>query len=258
MGRKPTEPPQKWDLFELEDHVKFDEGYSEVNGVKVGPIPNKVYRLQQSKWITVKGFRFLFARPAIVQSKAKVDESGAVTRPPQAWLAFSMYWESPSISVEGESPVTVSQIIRSCRVYKGRIQATIAPFYPGKFYTIWYVNPTFARIIYEAIKQWDLIADNPELTVDGVKNPLGTISYSKATAFHSLTPVGQNRTWGLYGTRRPRKAREWRDEFRAGEDMAWAEEERKKRFPGAPKKKRAAEQIEIAMEGEVGLELGGE
>lgn len=47
----------------------------------------------------------------------------------------------------------------------------------------------FAMMVYEAAKQWKLVADNPEFTVDGTKDPIGTLAYSKKTAMFAMSPL---------------------------------------------------------------------
>lgn len=142
------------------------------------PIEGKTYDLQESGWISVRGWRFRFARPAIIRTKKGLS-----------WLGFTAYFESPPIpSEDGLAPDRIALVLRSVRIYKGRLYPAMAPFGPGRFYNMWFFNKTLAQIFYEAVKQWKLIADNPELTVDGVKNPCNTIAYSKATVAHAMAP----------------------------------------------------------------------
>lgn len=146
--------------------------------VEFGPILGKTYDLKESGWISVRGWRFRFARPAIIRTKKG-----------QSWLGFTTYFESPPIpSEDGLAPDRIALVLRSVRIYKGRLYPAMAPFGPGRFYNMWFFNKTLAQIFYEAVKQWKLIADNPELTVDGVKNPCNTIAYSKATVAHAMSP----------------------------------------------------------------------
>lgn len=158
-----------------------------------GPIEGKTYSnlMRQSKPIKVEGWTFRFARPAIITSKKSGQRS---------WLGFTVYYESPELpGFEGAQGYKIAGVVRSMRVYKGRLYPPMVPIAPGKFMNIMQWNKTFARLLYLAIKQWPLIYLNPELGVDGVKYPLNTIGYSRVSAQHAMadyvpgTPVNHKR-----------------------------------------------------------------
>lgn len=144
-----------------------------------GPREGKAYaKLLASDWIVVEGWKFRFARPVVIRTKKG-----------QGWLGFSLYWESPDYPpIEGPAPLKIAGYFRSMRVYKGRLYPTMMPWTAGKFMNTFQVNKTFARLIYEATKQWGVIKQNPEFGVDGVKNPLNTLAYSLQTVQMAMLP----------------------------------------------------------------------
>lgn len=147
---------------------------------ELGPIPGKQYDLKGSPWIWVEGWRFKFGRPVIV----------GPTKKGNTWLGFSAYFESPRLAAPvGKKGRCFAMVIRSLRVFHGRLQPPMAPMGNVHFYNVCLLGYDVAMLMYHAAKQWSVIRDNPELTIDGTKNPIGSLAYSAKTARMALAPM---------------------------------------------------------------------
>lgn len=147
-----------------------------------GPMPGKTYNLEGTDWIYVDGWKFRFARAALIPNFPKSIEQ-------QRWLGFTMYMETPDYPGFGtDRPLKIAWCIGGMRIYKGRLYPPMTPYGRGKFVNVLQVSRGAADLIYRAVKQWDVVKRYPEFSVDGVKNPLNTLAYSTTTLRQMMDP----------------------------------------------------------------------
>lgn len=142
--------------------------------LQYGPKPGKTYVLTNSDWIVVQGWKFRFAHAALIPNKPKLTD--------RRWLGFSMYFESPDYPKSfGDAPLKIAMAVAMMRIYKGRLYPPMSPYGRGNFINVLQTSKGLADLIYQAVKQWDVVKRYPEFSVDGVKWPLNTLAYSATT-----------------------------------------------------------------------------